>query len=75
MKKTRLKDRAPMAEAFFRPYESLTHLRQIVAAEVFELTTFEQVPNPLLRVQFRRVARKPLQVKALGGTSGQKFAF
>jgi hypothetical protein len=64
-----------MAEAFFRPYESLTHLSEIVAAEVFELTTFEQVPNALLRVELRGVARKPLQMKALGGTSGQKVAF
>ncbi len=62
-----------MAEAFFGPHERITHLREIVAAEVFQLTTFEQVPNTLLRVQVRSVAGKPLQMKSLGCTSCQKL--
>jgi hypothetical protein len=40
-----------MAEALFRPYQSLSHVGEILAAQVFQLPAFEQVPDTLLWVQ------------------------
>jgi hypothetical protein len=60
-----------MAQALFGSHQSSTHLSEVVAAQVFELTTFEQVPHAFLRVQLRSIAGKSLQMKSLGCSSGK----
>ena len=62
-----------MAKAFFRPYESLAQMRKILAAQVFQLPAFEQVPDSLLRIEVRSIAGKTLQMDPLGRTSCKKF--
>ncbi len=62
-----------MAKAFFRPYESLAQMREILAAQVFQLPAFEQVPDSLLRVEIRSIAGKTLQMDPLGRTSSEKL--
>lgn len=66
VKKTRLEDLPSMAEALFRPHQRNTHLKEILAAKVFQFAAFEQVPDILLRVQVRSITGKTLQMEALG---------
>src|SRR5690348_400966 len=72
VQKTRLEDLAPMAKAFFRSHQSLSHVKEMLAAKIFHLPTFEQVPHALLRVQVRSIAGKALQMKPLGCPGRQK---
>lgn len=61
-----------MAKAFFRPHESLTQVREMLAAQIFQLPAFEQVPDSLLWVEVRSIAGKTLQMEPLGRTGREK---
>ncbi len=62
-----------MAEALFRPYQSLSHVGEILAAQVFQLPAFEQVPDTLLWVQLGGIAGKTLQMEPLGCAGSKKL--
>lgn len=62
-----------MAKAFFRPHERLTQVREMLAAQIFQLPAFEQVPDSLLWVEVRSIAGKTLQMEPLGCTGSKKF--
>ena len=57
MKKTRLEDRAPTAKAFFRPHQSLAHLREMLTT-VEEWKTGKQ-ENPTSRKKDGRQISAP----------------
>src|ERR671923_820717 len=48
-------------------------MRNIEAAQITELDPFELVPEALARIQFRRIRRQALQVKALRRAIGQEL--
>ncbi len=63
-----------MTEVLFGLHLSITHLREMVAAKVFQLSTFEpRSRRPHGSVQVSSLAGKPLQMKPLGRTSSQKL--
>src|SRR5439155_818147 len=62
VKRTRLEGFSSMAKAFFRPYESLAQMREILATHVLQLPPFVQLPDALLQVEIRSIARKSLQL-------------
>lgn len=72
MKKTRLKNLLAMAEAFFCPHQGTAQMREALAAQVFQLAPFEQVPDAFLRIQLGSITGQTLQMKPLGGTGSQK---
>jgi hypothetical protein len=46
-------------------------LRQIATADVLEFHPLKVVPDPLIRVQLRCIARQAFHMDALGSTGGQ----
>ena len=62
-----------MAKAFFRPHESLTQVREMLAAQIFQLPAFDKVPDSLLWVEVRSIAGKTLQMEPLGRTGREKL--
>jgi hypothetical protein len=49
--------RAPMSQTFFGQSQFGSDVGQITATDILEFAAFEQIPDPLLWIQFRRVAR------------------
>lgn len=48
LSKTGLKDLPAVAETFFGSYQCFSYIRKVPTAEIFQLSTFEQIPNPPL---------------------------
>lgn len=62
----------PMPQAFGGSPNFQRKLLHILNTKVFEFTSLEQVPDPLLRIQLRRITRQAFQVKAFGSPCTQK---
>jgi hypothetical protein len=73
MQKTRLENLSAMAKAFFRQYQSLSHVGEILATHIFQFVAFEQILHALLRIEIRSIARKAFQVEPLGRTGSEKL--
>ena len=71
--KTRLENLPTMAKTFFRSHKRLAHVRELLAAQVFQLPAFEQIPDALLWIQLRCIPRKTFQMEPLGCPSGEKL--
>ena len=52
--------------------EFKTEMVQVVATDIFEFNMFQIVPNALVGVQVRGIARQAFQPDALGGAGGQE---
>jgi hypothetical protein len=50
-----------MAKGFFRAHQFLTSMSKIPATEIFQCALFEHIPDLLLWIEIRRVARQVLQ--------------
>ena len=72
MSKTLFEDSSPMPQAFFGSSELIGHLRHIPAADILKFSAFEHIPNALLWVEFRGIARPPFQMETFGGLALQK---
>ncbi len=57
MSETLPENRAPMSQTFFGQSQFGSDVGQITATDILEFAAFEQIPDSLLWVQFRRVAR------------------
>jgi hypothetical protein len=65
MKKTGLK-------ALLCSHQSHIQVREALAAQIFQLPLFEQVPDALLWIQLESIAGNPLQMEPPGCTSREK---
>jgi len=73
MSKTVLENRATMPQTFFGAPQFIGDLRHIPTTPVLEFAALEQIPDPLLRIEIRGVARQALQVEAFGCASLEKI--
>lgn len=60
------------AQALLGQPHLLGQLRQVVTTDVAQLDPFEVVPDPLVRVEVRRIAGQLLQMQAMGGAVAQE---
>ena len=58
---------------FHRVAQFVSEMRNIEAAHITEFDPFELLPEALARIQFRRIRRQALQVKALRRATGQEL--
>ena len=61
-----------VAQPLFGAPQRAVELRKARATDVAHLATLQGVPDPCDSVAIRRVARKLLQMDALGGSAGQE---
>ena len=62
-----------MTKAFFRARQFLAYMSKIPATEMFQFAPFEQIPDLLLRIEIRRVARQALQMQTLAFFGSEKL--
>lgn len=72
MSKTLVQNVLSMAQAFFSVPKLLSHLGHLPTAEILDLTSLEQVPDPLLGIEFWRIAGQAFQMEPFGRPSLQK---
>jgi hypothetical protein len=73
MSKTVVENAATMPETFLRWPQFSGDLRHIPTTQVLEFAPLEQIPDPLLRIEIRSLARQALQVQAFGRASLEKL--
>ncbi len=73
MSKTVTKGLLAMPEPRAGKQQLRIKLRQILATHMFEFTPFEQIPNPLLRIEFSRISRQAFRVETFGSSLPQKL--
>jgi hypothetical protein len=61
-----------VAQPLFGAPQREVELRKALATDVAQLATFQVVPDPFDRVEIRRIARKLLQMDALGSSPSQE---
>jgi hypothetical protein len=64
-----------MTKALFGTHKFLTKLGKILAAQIFQLATLEQVPNLLLRIELRGITWEAFQMQPPGCPRSKKRAF
>ena len=72
MSETLLQDIPSMAETFFSSSKLIGNLGHICAADILQFAAFEQIPDPLLRIEFGRIAWEAFQMEPFGRTSREK---
>jgi len=72
MSKTLFEDSSTVPQAFFGMPQFLGHVGDIPAADILQFSTFEQIPDALLWIQFRGIARQAFQMEPFGGLALQK---
>jgi hypothetical protein len=61
-----------VAQPLGRQAQVVAKVRQVCTAEIPQLHPLQVVPDPLVRIQIRRVPGQRFQVEALGTTAGQE---
>ena len=72
MSKTLFEDSSAVSQAFFGMSELHGHVRHISTTDILQFSTCEQIPDALLWVEFRSIARQALQMEPFGGLALQK---
>ena len=72
MSETVLENLWSVSQALFGSSKLVGHLGDIAAAEILEFPSLEQIPDALLWIQFRGIARQAFQMEPFGGLALQK---
>src|SRR5512135_2360174 len=72
MGETLHEDLFAMSQAFFSSTQLVLNLLQVLTTNIFEFTSFEQIPDAFLGIEFGRISRQTLEMDALGSTSRQE---
>jgi hypothetical protein len=70
---TLAKNGCAMPESFFGPHEFDLKMLQVTSTKVFEFASFEHIPHPFLRIQFRSITWQAFEMNPLGSTLAQKI--
>ncbi len=57
-----------MPEPFLGAHEFCCKMLQITSTKVFEFASFEQIPDPFVRIEFGRIARQAFQMETFSST-------
>ena len=72
MSEALLQNGLSMSQAFFGMPKLISHVGHVPTAEILELTSLEQIPDPLLGIEFGGIARQAFQMQPFGGPALQK---
>lgn len=62
-----------MSQPFFGPTQLHLNLLHLKTTNILEFDSFEQIPDPLLRIQLGSIGRQTLQMDTLGSTAAQEI--
>ncbi len=72
MSETLLQHGLSMSQTFFCPSKLISHVWEIPTAEILEFPSLEQIPDPLLGIEFGCIAGQAFQIQPFGCPSLQK---
>ena len=61
-----------MSQSFFGIVYLPLDVLDVKTTSILELDSFEQIPDPFLRIEFRGVDRQAFEMNAFGSAFGQK---
>lgn len=72
MSEAMLENGPSMSQAFFGSPQFVSHLRDILTAQVLEFAAFEQVLHLFLRIELRSITRQAFQMQPFPHWTGEK---